>query len=99
MKIGNEVHTGTICKGIPIMFTDTIPQGLSNVRSKGDHWDIKVRPNVRPPVVPGTYKGRYPATSGATLSPVTITRTITRNACNGLISSPSMSVPGDIVRV
>ncbi len=99
LTIRNEVHTGTICKGIPIMFTDTIPQGLSNVRAKGDHWDIKVRPNVRPPVVTGTYKGCYPVTSGATLSPVTITGTITRNASNVLTNSASVNVPGNTDKV
>jgi len=99
LTIRNEAHTGTICKGTPITFTDTIPQGLSNVRAKGDHWDIKVRPNVRPPVVTGTYKGCYPVTSGATLSAVTITGTITRNASNVLTNSASVNISGNTDKV
>jgi len=95
LTVRNEAHAGTIRKGIPIRFTDTIPLGLSNVRAKGDHWDTKVNPNVRPSSVTGTYKGSYPVTPGATLSTVIITGTITRDASNVLTNSASVNVPGN----
>jgi uncharacterized repeat protein (TIGR01451 family) len=94
LTIRNAAHSGLIRKKIPILFTDIIPKGLSNIRATGDHWDTTVRTTAHL-MVTGTYRGSYPVLSNTTLPAITITATITSGAGNMLTNSAAVQVQGN----
>lgn len=94
LTIRNTAHGGIIRKSIPILFTDIIPRGLSNISATGYNWDTKVRTTVRP-MVTGVYRGSYPVPSNTPLPEITITATITREAGNMLTNFAAVHVQGN----
>jgi uncharacterized repeat protein (TIGR01451 family) len=94
LTIRNAADGGIIRKRIPILFTDIIPKGLSNIRVTGDYWETQVRTTVRP-MITGRYRGNYPVPANTTLPAITITATITSDAGDMLTNSASVHVQGN----
>jgi hypothetical protein len=95
LTVHTGTHAGTIRRGIPITFTDSIPVGLSHISAKGNLWDTKVNSKIGPSLVTGTYKGSYPIGPGVTLPAVIIQGTINHHASNVLTNSASVNVWGN----
>lgn len=95
LTVHTKAHTGTIHQGIPIMFTDSIPAGLSHIIAKGDLWNTKVTSKISPSMIIGTYKGSYPIDPGTTLPAVIIQGTINHHVSNLLTNSASVNVWGN----
>lgn len=94
LTIRNAADGGIIRTRIPVLFTDIIPRGLSNITATGDYWDTKVRATVRP-MVTGIYRGSYPVPANTTLPAITITGMVTADADNILTDSASVYVRGN----
>ncbi|MBA2393973.1 MAG: hypothetical protein H0V70_14680 [Ktedonobacteraceae bacterium] len=90
LNITNGTNAGPVLNG-PIIVTDTLPVGLSNIRMDGSDWSITRRGMV----VTANYAGSYPVDPGTELSPITVKGTVSATSGTTLLNTAKASTPGD----
>ncbi len=90
LNITNGTNAGPVLNG-PIIVTDTLPAGLSNIRLDGSDWSITRRGIM----VTANYVGSYPIDPGTELSPITLRGTVSASSGTILLNTAKASTPGD----
>jgi uncharacterized repeat protein (TIGR01451 family) len=82
--------------GDPIIITDTIPAGFSNLTtSANSDWTVSLAGTTSPTTMTATYTGSYPIASGATLSTISLTGTLTAASHPQVTNTASVSTLND----
>jgi uncharacterized repeat protein (TIGR01451 family) len=96
MTVRNRAGAGSVPGGMPVVVTDNVPAGLSDVSADGGpDWQITITPNKNGTTVKATYIGLYPIAPGTTLAEIRVTGTINENAVGGFVNGASVNAPGD----
>lgn len=90
LNITNGTNAGPVLNG-PIIVTDILPAGLSNIRMEGSDWSITRKGMV----VTASYAGSYPVDPGTELSPIKLKGTVSAASGTTLLNTAKASTPGD----
>jgi len=91
----SNVGTSPVVAPNPIIVTNVLPVGLSNVSATGTNWAITLSSPTSPNTITATYTGPYPVNPGQSLPPITITGTFTSAAVPSVTCSATVRTPGD----
>jgi uncharacterized repeat protein (TIGR01451 family) len=94
--VRNNPQADAVEKGNPIIVTDVIPIGLSDIHAYGQDWNINVSDEYSPALVTATYGGSYPVGPDTTMPPIYVNGKLTQDAVPSLTDSAMVNVPGDV---
>jgi uncharacterized repeat protein (TIGR01451 family) len=99
ISVSNSAQTDAVEIGNPVVVTDIIPVGLSDIHAYGQDWNIKVSDEYSPALVIATYAGSYPIWPGTAMPPIYVNGTLTQDAVPSLTDSAVVDVAGDVNNV
>lgn len=86
---------GPVIAPNPIVVTDTIPAGFSNLTASGSTWNCTLAATSSPTTVVCNYTGTFPVAPGTTLPTITVSGVLTSAAATSVTNTATVSTLGD----